>query len=494
VNYLLNRWIGRARFIFQYLIQNILQSLLEKCDNFMKNEHLWFSDATLKSLEYINSYENITIDSGKSNKEVTEVLKYIYFDLVMMRKKRKNITVIYPLAANLVNNGIMFLPSSLTKSKLIIHYLDEPISFYALELYFQKKRLSIEYTKIEHTFLKDPILEQCYDDLLQNGASMPSRYIWEDCLCRFFMLSLKPKLNSDRISIGMSEIMKNFVNVDNTIYFYIFEGVFVIDEDITENKLDFVSHLFSQNTNVVYYPNELVGNDITFTCSRLTYEECIILANDLSLNFDKEIYLKLPSTRNITIQTKFLTTDDNIDKKTLSYAAQTALIENSYLGKKNKDSNMRKQFEENFLNKKSIIEEEIVISKDIIDWNIGIVCISGSLPKDFQYNKIEKINNITTHLLGYITPLNFKFDHSELYQFLLNCCHLGDKSFKRNVEEIYDDNYLKITSFESLMTLTIEKLIPIAESYNIKKGKEKKIEFVNFICSAIKNKKIKLEE
>ena len=490
IQYLLNRWIGRARFIFQYLIQNILQNFIDKKENIFYDEPKMFLDAVLKSHEYIKSYENCLINSGVEEKKISEILKYIYFDLVMKRK-RKNFTTLYSLAANLVQQGIMFLPSNLEKINFSLELVEEPISFNALDFYFQKKRLSGVDTnnieEIENSFLKDPILEICYNDLLQFGESMPSRYIWEDCLCRFFMLSLRPTLKST--SIGYSSIMKSFVEIDYTLYFYSFEGVYVIDEDISENKFEFTHYLMLGNGLLVYYPNIYVGNDISFTILRLNFEDCMKISKFFNIKFDKNIFNSLPLTRNLTIQTKFLTKDQNIDNQTLIYASKTCLIENSYSGKNNENSNNRTDFKNNFLDKKIKINNiEILLSKNIVDWNIGIVCISGSLPKNFD-EKVQKINENPHHLIGYITPLNFNFK-GKLQEFLIYCCHLGDKSLKRKVDDLYNDNIDNITKEEDLMLLTLEQLEPIASKYKIEKKKDNKKNYVNKIAESIKKKKI----
>jgi len=225
--------------------------------------------------------------------------------------------------------------------------------------------------------------------LVQKDGSEGSGYYWEDCLCRFFMLSLR-SISGKRISIGEASIMKKFVEIDPTIYFYTFEGTYVIDEKFS--KIDFTKYLLSRNTTNIYYPNKFVGNDITITCSKLTLEECKKICEFFSIKLND--YDKLPLTRTITIQAKFLTKDKNVDSKTLKYASQTCLIENSYNGKKkNENSKNRKEFEYHFFGKDRMNNSKININKknisdEIIDWNIGIVCIAGKIPEDYEEKKM----------------------------------------------------------------------------------------------------------
>jgi hypothetical protein len=494
IDYLLNRWIGRGRFIFQFLIQSIFECILKvnKIDDIEKiileNEPDWYKDAISKSLEYLKSYEKININSNNiDEKKILEILKFVYFDLIMKRKF-KNYMISYPIAAELVQQGIMFLPSKLKKMNLNIEYIKEPISFYGLNKFFQEKRLKdVDMNKreeIENSFLKDPILELCYNDLIQLYGSEGTGYYWQECLIRFFMLSFRP-IYEKRNSIAEANIMKEFVKNDITLHFYTFEGIYVIDKDYS--KIEFIDYLLEKDITSVYIPDKFVGNDITFTCTKLTLNECKKICEKLNVDFNKfkDFINKLPLKRIISIQAKFISTGDAIDNEKLKYASQTCLIENSYLGKKNKNTNNRKIFE-NYLNELN----------EIINWNIGIVCIAGKLPDEFDYN-IKKINNNNSHhLLGYITPLNFDFKE-KLQNFLIDCCKLGNRILKRKLDELYTKkNFVEIIKMENLEALEYKQLKEIANCLDIiineDEGYIKKKDYIQKMIESYKNKKIKL--
>jgi hypothetical protein len=399
-----------------------------------------------------------------------------------MKRRYKNYMISYPIAAELVQQGIMFLPSKLKKMNLKLEFIKEPISFYGLHKFFQEKRLKgVDTNKkeeIQNSFLKDPILDLCYNDLIQLNGGDGTGYHWQDCLTRFYMLSLRP-IYEIRNSIAEAKIMEEFVKKDVTLQFYTFEGIYVVDKSVS--NIEFIDYLLESDNTCIYIPDKFVGNDITITITKLTLSECKDICQKLKIKFDtyKDLIEKLPLKRIITIQTKFNTTSVAYSKNKEAYALQTCLIENSYLGKKNNDSNNRKLFE-GYLEKLT----------EIIKWNVGVFCIAGTIQNDFIQKIVKKDTN---NLFGIITPLNFDFQ-GDLQNFLMDCCRLGDKKLKRKIDDLFDiKSFDDIMNMENLESLEYDKLKEIVKYFGldlkiIDEGYMKKKVYVEKLKDAYKKK------
>jgi hypothetical protein len=201
-------------------------------------------------LSYIDSYQTKEMKIKKnSDKKQTakDILELVYHDIILRRKGTHHLAA-YETAANLVQNGIMYLPDDLTDTFELEMKL-EPIAFDALGQYFQKNRKNI---------LEDPILSLCYDELKKGYEG--SGYIWEDCFCRFLMLNMHPKLG-ERQSLKDSSIFKNFVENDTTLQYYTFEGLYIIDKECSGQ--DFKDYLLSDDAQMAYFPENIVGPDNT---------------------------------------------------------------------------------------------------------------------------------------------------------------------------------------------------------------------------------------
>jgi hypothetical protein len=384
---------------------------------FNDNEISSYKKAIMTMLNYIKSYENkeMKIKKNSNKKQTTsDILELVYHDIILRRRGTHHIEA-YETAANLVQQGIMFLPDNLT-DKFELEMNLEPIAFDALGQYFENKRDD------KNNILEDPILGLCYDELKKGYEG--SGYIWEDCFCRFLMLNMHPKL-SERQSIKHSSIFKKFVEKDETLQYYTFEGLYIIDEDFSEQN--FKDYLLSNDAQSVYYPDNFVGPDNTLKIIKMSFKECIQINKKLS----HEEYIKLPNIRIVIIQEKFLTTGKSLKGWEL-HAVDTCNLSKCYTGKK-MESKYRDTFENEFI--------ETNEGKELIDWSIGILCVVGDVPMklDKETTYVDE-NNSEHQLFGCITPLSFNFE-GELQELLIKTCKLSDKSLKIHIKELFESFY-----------------------------------------------------
>jgi hypothetical protein len=128
-------------------------------------------------LSYLKSYEkkDILLKKNSEKKQATkDILELVYHDIILRRRGTCHLEA-YKVAANLIQQGIMFLPFDLI-DKIEAHMNLEPISFDALGQYFENKREN------KNNILEDPIISLCYDELKKGYEG--SGYIWEDFFCR----------------------------------------------------------------------------------------------------------------------------------------------------------------------------------------------------------------------------------------------------------------------------------------------------------------------
>jgi hypothetical protein len=292
-----NRWAGRGRFIMQYLVQNLFQKAISQksilCQEiFDSQEPIWYNSAIATMETYIQSYLEIEMKTGKylHEKKVKEILELIYHDCVMGRKGKKYMLG-YEEATNLVQQGIMFLPSTFREKDFEVQMFQEVISFDALGQYFQMKR------EDEGNILEDTILKLCFTELKQETEG--SGYVWEDYFCRFVMLNLQPKIGS-RSSLSESTLMTKFIQMDQSLKFYTLEAQYIIDQE----TIDLEGFLLSNDTTKVYFPDQMAGPDTCIPLARLTLRECRVLEPSMS----KTAYSSLPKVRFLVVQDKYLTT------------------------------------------------------------------------------------------------------------------------------------------------------------------------------------------
>jgi hypothetical protein len=109
------------------------------------------------------------------------------------------------------------------------------------------------------------------------------------------MLNMHPKLY-ERKSIKYSTIFKKFIEKDDTLQYYTFEGLYIIDEKFSNE--DFVKYLLSKNAQTIYFADNLAGPDNTLKLIKMSFKECLEINKDLSY----EKYNNLPYIRIVNIQ------------------------------------------------------------------------------------------------------------------------------------------------------------------------------------------------
>ena len=467
-NRIAERWSGRGRFIMQYFIESIFKKSIALNSNKFEEiiniqEPKWYESSISLMLTYFQSYQELEIMSGKyqHEKKVREILEYIYHDCIMRRKGKQQMLT-YEEAANLIQQGIMFLPSTFKEKDFEIQMFQEPISFDALGQYFQMKREN------KNNILEDPILKLCYNELKQEPEG--SGYIWEDCFTRFIMLNLQPKLGK-RESIQNSSLMKDFIEIDPTLIFYTLEALYITDEEYS--KQDFISYLNSGNTTSIYFPDNFAGPDTVIPLAKMTFDEC----QNIDQKLAKKKFNSLPNIRMLVIQDKYLTSGQALSDS--NHAIDTCNLYECYT-QKNKEKKEHRQKYEEFLKTSK--------GKEIVNWSIGILCVAGNVPKDLD-QKI-KVYSGGHHLFGCITPLSFNFE-SDLQNLLLYSCKLSDKDLGNQVRQFYDEKkYNEIVKLNFFEPLSVYHLRTIEAELSGKKrsNKGKRDDVIQRI------KKIKIDE
>lgn len=466
------QWSGRGKFIMQYFIKNLFQTAIDSklkendfqniCDSF--NEK-WMESAISEAQNYLEGYlgKETPSDKYQPEKKVKEILEYIYFDCVMRRKGRMY-TLPYEDAVNLIQNGIMFLPSTFKENDFEIKMFKEIISFKSLEKFFQKER------EKANDILFDPIIRLCYTDLIQEPKG--SGYIWEDCFARFLMLDLKQ--SSKRESIQESRLMKDFIQKDPTLKYYSCEALYIRDES-TYGK-DFTEYLRSDDPFTIFLPDNFAGPDSCFPLLKLDYQKCIEISGYIGI----ETYKNLPQIRYIVVQNKFLSSENPLND--VKDAIQTCNLYKSYTRENDEKIEKRVSYEK-FIQK----------NRMKINSSLGIICISGKIPNNIKLD-VTPFEQDFKHSYQVITPLSFDFT-GDLQNLLIKLCKLSEKKLVINAKELYDQKkYNEIIEMDLLEMFSNYELKTIEKSLNGKATGKNRQDIIENIKGVKNPKRLKLED
>ena len=229
------------------------------------------------------------------------------------------------------------------------------------------------------------------------------------------MLNLRPSPGELR-PVSNSTLMAELAELDPKLNHYCLRANYCIDDGAYGGS--FIDFLERQDTGCFFFPPTSAGADIAVFLAKMPFE-----------SGSREEYDKLPPSRLVCFQLKYLTSGAVLSNDNLRHAWETTLPQFSYQGKgKNAAANLRAKFEERIMKKAA--------GEEMIGQSIGLLVVAGDVNNQ-KLPPMEGPGDYKAQLFQHITPLNFKFP-PKLQEALVTICKLTDKARKQEATELFD--------------------------------------------------------